>query len=260
MAGGSPTPLKLPWSQTRMGNIQWICLDQQEFHSYGYRYSWWMVSCAFPDVISLCTYCHCQLCFAHHWILISIFAWPVIFLVSLGWCSCMWFTCGVLGFQYKGKINNPCKINIYWLVNTSIFRDSFQWVDLRSCLFYRLVDIASHYYDLENFPQCEAKRVLEKLYKKREKEKDQKKNRKIEYNKLITSWNWQWHWMIDTDYSWDARLASNISKESWPERLLSSIIIIFDRSYLLDSYIQPTPPMHLKLVPLVWAYTYILAF
>ncbi|WJX56320.1 RNA helicase [Trifolium repens] len=39
-----------------------------------------------------------------------------------------------------------------------------------------LVDIASHYYDLSNLPQCEAKRVLEKLYKKREKEKDDKLN------------------------------------------------------------------------------------
>ncbi|KFK35415.1 hypothetical protein AALP_AA5G281500 [Arabis alpina] len=41
-----------------------------------------------------------------------------------------------------------------------------------------LVDVAPHYYDLTNFPNCEAKRVLEKLYKKREKEKDESKNRK----------------------------------------------------------------------------------
>ncbi|KAL9385118.1 hypothetical protein Peur_022128 [Populus x canadensis] len=41
-----------------------------------------------------------------------------------------------------------------------------------------LVDIASHYYDLDNFPQCEAKRVLEKLYKKREREREDNKNRK----------------------------------------------------------------------------------
>ncbi|KAK9283095.1 hypothetical protein L1049_011325 [Liquidambar formosana] len=41
-----------------------------------------------------------------------------------------------------------------------------------------LVDIAPHYYDLNNFPQCEAKRVLEKLYKKREKEREGSKNRK----------------------------------------------------------------------------------
>ncbi|WJX39018.1 RNA helicase [Trifolium repens] len=41
-----------------------------------------------------------------------------------------------------------------------------------------LVDIAPHYYDLSNFPQCEAKRVLEKLYKKREKEKDEARSRK----------------------------------------------------------------------------------
>ncbi|KAF1894223.1 hypothetical protein Lal_00004147 [Lupinus albus] len=36
-----------------------------------------------------------------------------------------------------------------------------------------LVDIAPHYYDLQNFPNCEAKRVLDKLYKKREREKDE---------------------------------------------------------------------------------------
>ncbi|XP_011040915.1 PREDICTED: probable pre-mRNA-splicing factor ATP-dependent RNA helicase [Populus euphratica] len=41
-----------------------------------------------------------------------------------------------------------------------------------------LVDIASHYYELDNFPQCEAKRVLEKLYKKREREREDNKNRK----------------------------------------------------------------------------------
>lgn len=41
-----------------------------------------------------------------------------------------------------------------------------------------LVDIAAHYYDLENFPQCEAKRVLERLYKKREKDREESRNRK----------------------------------------------------------------------------------
>ncbi|KAL9332345.1 hypothetical protein ACSQ67_001955 [Phaseolus vulgaris] len=41
-----------------------------------------------------------------------------------------------------------------------------------------LVDIAPHYYDLSNFPQCEAKRVLEKLYKSREKEKEQTRSRR----------------------------------------------------------------------------------
>ncbi|KAG5251936.1 pre-mRNA-splicing factor ATP-dependent RNA helicase [Salix suchowensis] len=41
-----------------------------------------------------------------------------------------------------------------------------------------LVDIAPHYYDLENFPQCEAKRVLEKLYRKREREREENRNRK----------------------------------------------------------------------------------
>ncbi|KAG5404781.1 hypothetical protein IGI04_010900 [Brassica rapa subsp. trilocularis] len=41
-----------------------------------------------------------------------------------------------------------------------------------------LVDVASHYYDLSNFPNCEAKRVLEKLYKKRERERNESKSRK----------------------------------------------------------------------------------
>ncbi|KAI4372026.1 hypothetical protein MLD38_010313 [Melastoma candidum] len=41
-----------------------------------------------------------------------------------------------------------------------------------------LVDVAPHYYDLGNFPQCEAKRVLEKLYKKKEREREESKPRK----------------------------------------------------------------------------------
>ncbi|KAK4768227.1 hypothetical protein SAY87_003368 [Trapa incisa] len=41
-----------------------------------------------------------------------------------------------------------------------------------------LVDIAPHYYDLMNFPQCEAKRVLERLYKKREREKEEARGRR----------------------------------------------------------------------------------
>ncbi|KAK6941111.1 Helicase-associated domain [Dillenia turbinata] len=42
-----------------------------------------------------------------------------------------------------------------------------EWV-----IYNELVDIAPHYYDLQNFPQCEAKRVLEKLYKKKENRED----------------------------------------------------------------------------------------
>jgi hypothetical protein len=35
-------------------------------------------------------------------------------------------------------------------------------------LFGRLVDLSPEYYDLENFPTCEAKIVLTRLHKKRE--------------------------------------------------------------------------------------------
>ena len=34
------------------------------------------------------------------------------------------------------------------------------------CLFHRLLKAATQYYDLSNFPQCEAKRQLEKIYAK----------------------------------------------------------------------------------------------
>lgn len=37
-----------------------------------------------------------------------------------------------------------------------------------------LIDVAPHYYDVQNFPQGEAKRALEMLYKKREKDKSDK--------------------------------------------------------------------------------------
>ncbi|KAL0459794.1 UNVERIFIED_CONTAM: putative pre-splicing factor ATP-dependent RNA helicase DEAH3 [Sesamum latifolium] len=42
----------------------------------------------------------------------------------------------------------------------------------------RLVDVAPHYYDLSNFPNCEAKRQLEKLYKKRENAREESRNKK----------------------------------------------------------------------------------
>lgn len=42
-----------------------------------------------------------------------------------------------------------------------------------------LIDVAPHYYDLSNFPSCEAKRVLERLYNKWEREKAESKNNKI---------------------------------------------------------------------------------
>ena len=32
-----------------------------------------------------------------------------------------------------------------------------------------LIELAPHYYDLKNFPQCEAKRTLERLYMKKAK-------------------------------------------------------------------------------------------
>lgn len=35
----------------------------------------------------------------------------------------------------------------------------------------RLLDIAAHYYDLTNFPQCEARRVLERLLLRRDRER-----------------------------------------------------------------------------------------
>ncbi|KAG8364610.1 hypothetical protein BUALT_Bualt18G0015400 [Buddleja alternifolia] len=41
-----------------------------------------------------------------------------------------------------------------------------------------LVDIAPHYYDLTNLPNCEAKRQLERLYKKRKSSKEETRNTK----------------------------------------------------------------------------------
>lgn len=37
-----------------------------------------------------------------------------------------------------------------------------------------LVDIAQHYYDLGNFPPGEAKRALERLYAKKEKDRSER--------------------------------------------------------------------------------------
>ena len=46
------------------------------------------------------------------------------------------------------------------------------------CFCDRLIDVAPDYYDLSNFPQCEARRQLERLYMKREREKGDSKNKK----------------------------------------------------------------------------------
>lgn len=70
----------------------------------------------------------------------------------------------------KQHLDYLYKLSVY-CVNNSIL-----------CIFNvflnRLVDIANHYYDLDNFPNCEAKRVLEKLYKNRDKDREESKNRK----------------------------------------------------------------------------------
>jgi pre-mRNA-splicing factor ATP-dependent RNA helicase DHX15/PRP43 len=46
---------------------------------------------------------------------------------------------------------------------------------IRTCTEVRaewLLEISPNYYDLRNFPQCEAKRVLERLVIKRQQEKE----------------------------------------------------------------------------------------
>ncbi|KAL8170369.1 hypothetical protein V2J09_022173 [Rumex salicifolius] len=40
-----------------------------------------------------------------------------------------------------------------------------------------LIDIAEPYYDLSNFPNCEAKRVLDRLYQKRDRDREESKNK-----------------------------------------------------------------------------------
>lgn len=74
-------------------------------------------------------------------------------------------------------------LHFLFLFSLVIISQRFSFLKKISLLFamwiHRLVDVASHYYDLSNFPNCEAKRVIEKLYKKREREKEEsKKNRK----------------------------------------------------------------------------------
>jgi hypothetical protein len=65
---------------------------------------------------------------------------------------------------------------------------SFLWVDLTfvtnaiyvlqfHLIVTRLIDIAPHYYNLSNFPQCEVKCILERFYNKRERDKSVHKNK-----------------------------------------------------------------------------------
>lgn len=53
---------------------------------------------------------------------------------------------------------------------------------IRTCLDIKgewLVDIAPHYFDLDNFPKGEAHRALERLYAKKEKERTQNGSRRF---------------------------------------------------------------------------------
>ena len=118
-AGGAPASFKLFRSQARVGDLQWICLDQPELYTDCARHSWGMVSLSFLQSLS--------------------------------------------------------------------FNVVPQYMFLFIYVMCRLVDIASHYYDLQNFPQCEAKRVLEKLYRKREREREENRNRKWMYC-LMSCW------------------------------------------------------------------------
>ncbi|KAG6500522.1 hypothetical protein ZIOFF_040369 [Zingiber officinale] len=52
------------------------------------------------------------------------------------------------------------------------------YINIRKAMLAGLIDIAPHYYDLSNFPSCEAKRMLERLYNNREREKADSKTRK----------------------------------------------------------------------------------
>eukprot|EP00252_Welwitschia_mirabilis_P019416 TRINITY_DN448_c0_g1_i1.p1 TRINITY_DN448_c0_g1~~TRINITY_DN448_c0_g1_i1.p1 ORF type:complete len:143 (-),score=17.01 TRINITY_DN448_c0_g1_i1:404-832(-) len=47
-----------------------------------------------------------------------------------------------------------------------------------------LIDIAPHYYDLSNFPQCEARRVLERLAIRREREKSKEREKAKDWEGL----------------------------------------------------------------------------
>jgi pre-mRNA-splicing factor ATP-dependent RNA helicase DHX15/PRP43 len=69
-----------------------------------------------------------------------------------------------------------------WLViiwqTASPFMSIEDLKEFLTCLSFmcRLIDVAPHYYDLSNFPSCEAKRVLERLYNKRERERAANRN------------------------------------------------------------------------------------
>jgi hypothetical protein len=101
-----------------------------------------------------------------------------VHLLTIGWTRYTW--------NHDVIISCSTRIPKVW-VYEQIF--SVPWMILHALLVfwypfwnlffvYRLIDIAPHYYDLSNFPQCEARRVLERLYLKREREKTEAKTGK----------------------------------------------------------------------------------
>ncbi|KAK1398739.1 RNA helicase [Heracleum sosnowskyi] len=91
-----------------------------------------------------------------------------------------------------------------------------------------LVDIAPHYYDLHNFPECEAKLTLEKLNKKREREKGCTTGIKGVSNKATSLV------ILQRERSVVEKLVDGSKGKKWGRRLVSGALISLTLSALDD--------------------------
>jgi pre-mRNA-splicing factor ATP-dependent RNA helicase DHX15/PRP43 len=72
----------------------------------------------------------------------------------------------------RNFIRDVTIINPEWyefiIVIEQSFNRSLFFLIKNEIFFSRLLEIAPHYYDLSNFPQCEAKRILERIAMKKQ--------------------------------------------------------------------------------------------
>ncbi|RLM86430.1 hypothetical protein C2845_PM04G02800 [Panicum miliaceum] len=87
------------------------------------------------------------------------------------WCTDYFINAGAL--KYADNVRQQL-VGIMTRLGLKMCSQGFNsrtyYANIRKALVAGLIDIAPHYYDPSNFPSCKAKRVLERLYAKRERE------------------------------------------------------------------------------------------
>lgn len=208
-SGCTTASIYLLGSQARVGAVQWVCLDNKELHSHMYWHQGWLVSQQQIVIEAPVFYWkmlypwNSYKTASKNWV--PYFPYPHKW--GYWWrhfpvFSCFFCSNNMYQFVCMIQKNLPGDLKIWILYSdckNNILRTSPEnilttWNNIRifagiiiiiikispkvnhrhqfvsiSFLCFRLVKIAAQYYDMRNFPNCEAKRVLERIIERLQK-------------------------------------------------------------------------------------------